>query len=66
MQGLQMQLLDILREDCRIPLEKLAVMTGSTLKDVAAAIEDMEKRHVILRYPPAFNWLMPDGYGWRP
>ena len=56
MQNLQMQLLEILREDCRLPLEQMAVMTGSTVKEVADAIEDMEKRHIILRYAPIINW----------
>ncbi len=60
MQGLQMQLLEILREDCRIPLEKLAVMTGATAAEVAGAIEDMEKRRIILRYAPIINWDMTD------
>ncbi len=60
MQSLQMQLLEILREDCRIPLEKLAVMTGVTLHEVAQAIDDMEKRRVILRYAPVINWDMTD------
>jgi len=56
MQSLNMQLLEILREDCRVPLEKLAVMTGASLHDVASAIEEMEKKHVILRYSPMINW----------
>jgi DNA-binding Lrp family transcriptional regulator len=60
MQSLQIQLLDILREDCRIPLEKLAVMTGCTLDEVAQAIDDMEKRRVILRYSPIINWDLTD------
>ena len=60
MQSLQMQLLEILREDCRIPLEKLAVMTAATLAEVAQAIDDMEKRRVILRYAPVINWDMTD------
>lgn len=56
MHNLQMQLLEILREDCRLPLEQMAVMTGSTVEAVADAIEDMEKRHIILRYAPIINW----------
>ena len=60
MQSLQMELLDILREDCRIPLEKLAIMTGHTMEEVATAIEDMEKRRVILRYSPIINWDLTD------
>ncbi len=60
MESLQMQLLDILREDCRIPLEKLAVMTGRPMDEVAQAIDDMETRHVILRYSPIINWDLTD------
>ncbi len=60
MQSLQTELLDILREDCRIPLEKLAVMTGRTLSEIAQAIDDMEKRRVILRYSPIINWDLTD------
>ena len=60
MRDLQMQLLEILREDCRLPLEQMAVMTGETVEAVAAAIEDMEKRHVILRYSPVINWDLTD------
>jgi len=53
-------LLDILREDCRIPLEKIAVMTGASLDEVAAAIEDLESRKIILRYAPMINWDRTD------
>lgn len=60
MQYLKKQLLDILKEDCRIPLEKMAVMTGSDMKTVATAIEEMEKNHIILRYSPVINWDMTD------
>ena len=56
MQSLQMELLQILKEDCRLPLETLATMTGAALEDVAAAIADLEKNSVILRYSPVINW----------
>ena len=51
MQNLQMELLQILKEDCRLPLEKLAVMTGATMETVAQAIQEMERTGVILRFP---------------
>ena len=60
MTKLENQLLDILREDCRIPLEKLAVMTGSTLTEVAETIERLETEKVILRYAPIINWDKTD------
>ena len=60
MTKLETALLDILREDCRLPLEKMAVMTGATLEEVASAIEEMEKRRIILRYAPVINWDLTD------
>ena len=56
MTRLEEKLLDILQEDCRIPLEKIAVMTGVTLSEVAETIDGLEKQHVILRYAPTINW----------
>ncbi len=60
MTQLEEQILDLLHEDCRIPLEKIAVMTGTTLSEVAEAIEGMEKRRIILRYSPTINWDRTD------
>ncbi|MBQ9325853.1 MAG: Lrp/AsnC family transcriptional regulator [Clostridia bacterium] len=60
MTQLEEQILDLMHEDCRIPLEKIAVMTGTTLSEVAEAIEGMEKRRIILRYSPTINWDRTD------
>ena len=60
MTKLEASLLDILKEDCRIPLEKMAVMTGTSLEEVAAAIDSLEKRKIILRYSPMINWDRTD------
>ena len=60
MTKLESALLEILKEDCRFPLEKLAVMTGATLEEVASAIDEMEKHRVILRYTPVINWDLTD------
>lgn len=35
MTRLETQVLDLLREDCRLPLEKLAVMLGVSTEEVA-------------------------------
>lgn len=56
MKTLKMQILEILSSDCRIPLERIAVMTGSTLEEVAETIETLEKERVILQYSPIINW----------
>ena len=55
-----MQLLNLLQEDCRLPLEKLATMTGESLETVAEAIQQMEEDGVILRYSPVINWDKTD------
>lgn len=60
MQSLQMELLQILKEDCRVPLEQLATMTGAPLEEVAQTIDQMEKSGVILRYSPIINWDRTD------
>ena len=60
MQNLQMQILHLLQEDCRLSLEKIAVMTGSTIETVATVIEDLERTGVILRYAPVINWDRTD------
>ena len=41
-------------------LEKLAVMTGSTVETVATVIDDMERNGIILRYAPVINWDKTD------
>lgn len=55
-QELQMQLLELMRQDCRLPVEQLATMTGASPEEVSATIKDMESRRVILRYAPVVNW----------
>ncbi len=52
----EMELLTLLQKDCRLPLEKLAVMTGKPMETVAEAIQALETRGVILRYSPVINW----------
>ena len=60
MQNLQIELLHLLQQDCRMPLEKLAVMTGQPLETVAEMVEDMERRGIILRYSTVINWDKTD------
>ena len=60
MTKLETDLLDLLKEDCRLPLEKLAVMTGASLEDVAETIDELEKHRIILRYAPMINWDLTD------
>ena len=60
MTKLEDALLEILKEDCRISLEKKAVMTGATLEETAAAIQELEEKRIILRYMPLINWDLTD------
>ena len=60
MDALKTQLLDILQQDCRMPLEQMAVMTGEPLEKVAQTIEELESERVILRYRPVINWENTD------
>ena len=53
-------MLDLLREDCRLPLEKLAVMLGVSTEEVAETIDSLERRRVILHYAPTINWDLTD------
>ena len=56
MNDFKQKVLDILQEDCRIPLEKMAVMLGASMEEVAAAIDGMETDGTFLRYRPVINW----------
>lgn len=60
MKKFETQLLELLQEDCRLPLEKLAVMLGTTTEEVAETIDSLEERRVILRYAPTINWDKTD------
>lgn len=60
MTRLETQVLDLLREDCRLPLEKLAVMLGVSTQEVAETIDELEARRVILHYAPTINWELTD------
>ena len=52
--------MELLQEDCRLPLEKLAVMLGTTTDVVAETIDQLEEKRVILRYAPTINWDKTD------
>ena len=60
MTKLETQLLDMLAVDCRLPLEKLAVMSGASVEEVAETIDRLEQQHVIVHYAPKINWDLTD------
>lgn len=56
MDGIRAQILDLLNEDCRIPMERMAVMLGASLEEVADALHGMEQERIILGYHPVVDW----------
>ena len=60
MTDLQIQILDILRKDCRTSLENMATMLNTNIEDVATNIQSMEEDKIILRYLPIINWDKTD------
>ncbi len=60
MKKLESDLLELLKEDCRLSVDKLAVMTGATPEEVAETIQHLEDERVILRYAPTINWDKTD------
>ncbi|MDD2648371.1 MAG: Lrp/AsnC family transcriptional regulator [Eubacteriales bacterium] len=57
-ENLRIKILEILQDDCRTPLEEIAVMTGSELAQVASEIDAMRHEGVLLRYSAVINWDM--------
>lgn len=57
---LQDQILKILEEDCRIPVNQIAVMVDSDERTVQEIITQCEEEGVILRYNAMVNWEKAD------
>ncbi len=55
MDKLESQILQILQEDCRYTPAKIAVMLEKTEAEIAAAIQQMEKSGVIVKYTAIVN-----------
>ncbi|HSK69875.1 MAG TPA: Lrp/AsnC family transcriptional regulator [Candidatus Limnocylindria bacterium] len=60
MDTLQKRIIDLLNEDCRIPLEKMAVMLDADARDIGGAIDTLERDGVLLCYRPVVNWDKTD------
>ena len=56
MNDIQKKVLDLLNEDCRIPMEKMAIMLGMDLAELAGVIDGLESDRVLLCYRPIINW----------
>lgn len=52
----EMTILEILAEDARTDIEKIAIMIGKTAGEVETAIANLEKERILLKYPAMVNW----------
>ncbi|MBQ1258036.1 MAG: Lrp/AsnC family transcriptional regulator [Clostridia bacterium] len=52
----EMTILEILVEDARTDIEKIAIMTGKSKDEVEEAIARLEKERILLKYPAMVNW----------
>ena len=51
------EILEIIeRNDSKLSVEEIAQMTGKTVAEVAAAIDDLEKKNIIVGYKTLINW----------
>lgn len=55
------KVLDILHNNCKLSLEKIATMIGITAGEVAAIIDELEKDGTILGYGAKVNWDKASG-----
>lgn len=53
---LELNIIEILRDDARTPAEQIAVMTGRSEEEVRAVIRSLEAQKIILKYPALINW----------
>ncbi len=56
----ELNILEVLSEDARTPVDRIALMTGREAREVAEAIALMEERKLIVRYPAMINWEAVD------
>ena len=55
MTGLKEEILEILSEDARTPVEKMAIMLGRPEAEITQAISELEQDLIILKYSAHIN-----------
>ena len=56
----ELSVLEILTEDARTPVDRIAIMTGKTPEEIAETIHRLEEQKIILKYPAMINWEKVD------
>jgi DNA-binding Lrp family transcriptional regulator len=54
--ALDQDILDILRDNAKCPLEDMAKMTGAGVEEVRQAVERLEKDGIVVKYRAVINW----------
>ena len=54
------ELLSILKNNCRLSVEEIAVMLGTTSEEVDAAMKELDEKGVILAYNALIDWEKVD------
>jgi len=54
------KILEILENDCNTPLEQIALITDSTIEEVAEKIDKLYKEKIILKNKSVINWEKTD------
>jgi len=54
------KILEILENDCNTPLEQIALITESTIEEVAEKIDKLYKEKIILKNKSVINWEKTD------
>jgi len=60
MNQFKLSILDLLKEDARMSAATIATLLGAAQEDVAAAIAEMERDNVIVKYATVINWSKVD------
>ncbi|CAM3542226.1 Lrp/AsnC family transcriptional regulator [Marinicrinis lubricantis] len=60
MNDLKFKILEIMKEDARKGIDVLAAMLDESEEAIQAAIEEMERDKVIVKYAPIINWSKVD------
>ncbi len=55
-----MHILEILTDDARTPVSRIATMLGRNEAEIGEAIASLEERRIILKYPALINWEKVD------
>ncbi|MBS4210471.1 Lrp/AsnC family transcriptional regulator [Bacillus sp. FJAT-50079] len=57
----ELEILSILEENHKLPVQDIAMMVNTTVEHVEQTIEKLEKENIIVSYPALINWSKVEG-----